>query len=64
MQEIVMYTLKEVEGMLKVTRRTLYNYLKAGEIEATKVGREWRVSREALQQFLLKRTNQRNDQQQ
>lgn len=62
MQEIVMYTLKEVEGMLKVTRRTLYNYLKAGEINATKVGREWRVSREALQEFLLKRTNQRNDQ--
>lgn len=62
MQEIVMYTLKEVEGMLKVTRRTLYNYLKAGEINATKVGREWRVSREALQEFLLKRTNQRNEQ--
>lgn len=62
MQEIVMYTLKEVEGMLKVTRRTLYNYLKAGEINATKIGREWRVSREALQEFLLKRTNQRNDQ--
>lgn len=62
MQEIVMYTLKEVEGMLKVTRRTLYNYLKAGELKATKVGREWRVSREALQEFLLKRTNQRNDQ--
>ena len=30
------YTLEEVEDILKVTRRTIYNYIKNGEVLASK----------------------------
>jgi len=57
MEDIKVYTLKEVEDILKVTQRTLYNYIKADQIKAIKLGREWRVTEEALQDFLTKGTD-------
>lgn len=56
MTEIKLYTLKEVEDILKVTQRTLYRYIKEGNLQAVKVGREWRVTHEALQAFISKGT--------
>lgn len=56
MTEIKLYTLKEVEDILKVTQRTLYRYIKEGNLHAVKVGREWRVTHEALQAFISKGT--------
>lgn len=56
MTEIKLYTLKEVEEILKVTQRTLYRYIKEGNLQAVKVGREWRVTHEALQAFISKGT--------
>jgi excisionase family DNA binding protein len=50
--QLKVYTLEEVEVILKVTRRTLYNFIKSGRIKAIKVGREWRISSENLQRFL------------
>ena len=38
------YTLEEVEDILKVTRRTIYNYIKNGDLKAVKMGKYWRVS--------------------
>jgi excisionase family DNA binding protein len=46
-----LYTLHEVEDLLKVTQRSLYNFIKDGRLKAVKVGREWRVSSEALREF-------------
>lgn len=45
-------TLAEVMDILKVSRRTLYTYIKEGKIEAFKVGDRWRVTEEALKKFL------------
>lgn len=52
MADIKVYTAEEVLGILKVTKRTLYNYIKAGQIKAIKCGREWRVTEDALKVFL------------
>ena len=52
MENIKVYTLKEVEDILKVTQRTLYNYIKGGQLKAVKLGREWRVTDEELKNFL------------
>ena len=52
MEDIKVYTLKEVEDILKVTQRTLYNYIKSGQLKAVKLGREWRVTDEELKSFL------------
>lgn len=57
MEDIKVYTLKEVQDILKVTQRTLYNYIKADQIKAIKLGREWRVTEEALQDFLTTGTD-------
>lgn len=51
MAELKVYTTEEVMGVLKVTKRTLYNYIKAGQLKAFKVGREWRVTEDALREF-------------
>ena len=51
-REIRLYTLDEVAGILQITRRTLYTYIKTGKLEAVKFGRLWRVSGSALNRFL------------
>ena len=50
-KDIEVYTLKEVEELLQVTQRTLYNWIKGGKLRAFKAGREWRVTKEALEDF-------------
>ena len=52
MAELTTYTLVEVAEILKVTRRTIYNYIKQGKMPATKVGHQWRVTGQALKEFL------------
>lgn len=56
-EDIKIYTLKEVEDILKVTQRTLYNYIKEGKLKASKVGREWRVRHQDLEDFISKGTD-------
>ncbi len=51
-----LYTLNEVEGFLKIKQRNLYNLIREEKLEALKVGREWRISGEALLNFITKNT--------
>ncbi len=46
------YDLQEVAEILGVTRRTLYSYIKAGKLSATKVGGRWQITEEALRKDL------------
>ena len=52
MQEIKVYTLDEVQDILKVTQRTVYNYIKQGKLKAVKMGKYWRIRHEDLDAFL------------
>lgn len=52
MADIKVYTLDEVADILKVTKRTLYTYVKEGKLSAVKMGKYWRVSQEALEAFI------------
>lgn len=56
MDEIRLYTLEEVQGILKLSRRTLYNYIKDGKLPAVKIGKYWRVNHEDLQEFVKQGT--------
>ena len=49
---IKVYTIEEVVNILKISRRTIYNYIKAKQLKAVKIGRAWRVSEKALNDFL------------
>ncbi|MEW5983527.1 MAG: helix-turn-helix domain-containing protein [Acidobacteriota bacterium] len=42
----------EVLGYLRVTARTLYRLMRGGQLPAVRVGRQWRVSRTALDEWL------------
>lgn len=57
MAELKIYTATEVCEILKVTKRTLYNYLRAGQIKAVKIGREWRFTEESVKEFALNGTS-------
>ena len=56
-KDIEIYTLNELEDLLQVTRRTLYNWIKGGKLKAFRVGKEWRVTREALNDFMQESSN-------
>jgi len=59
MEEIKVYTLEEIVAILSVTKRTIYNYIKNGDLKATKIGKYWRVQHADLQEFLDKGTNKK-----
>lgn len=56
MTNIKVYTTEEALEVLKVTQRTLYRYIKAGQLKAIKLGREYRITEEALKDFLERGT--------
>lgn len=52
MDEVRAYTIVELTEILKVTRRTIYNYIKGGQLRAVKIGKQWRVNEPDLKDFL------------
>jgi excisionase family DNA binding protein len=43
-----MLTVAEVAEFLRVSERTIYNLLEAGDLRGVRIGRSWRIPREAL----------------
>lgn len=60
MPEPKLYSLVEVAGILAVTRRTLYNYIKADKLKAVKIGKLWRVKEAELTRLTSQGTAQTN----
>ena len=50
--DLTLYTVKEVAIILKVTYRTVWNYIKEGKLKAGKIGREWKVAETDLREFV------------
>lgn len=48
-----LYNLAEIEKILGVTRQTLLNYIKSGQLQAVKIGGKWKVRKEALEKCML-----------
>lgn len=46
------YTLQEVAELLKVKYLTVFRWTKSGKLPAFKFGKQYRVSRETLQEFI------------
>lgn len=57
MTDIKVYTTEDALEILKVSQRTLYRYIKAGQIKSIKLGREYRITEEALREFLERGTD-------
>ena len=62
MDEIVLYSVEEITAILKVTQRTLYNYIKSGSLKAIKVGKYWRIKHQDFQNFIDNGTGEQHAQ--
>ena len=47
-----LYTLQEVADILRMNRQTLYNNISRGKLKLTKVGKEYRLTEEQLQDII------------
>ncbi len=50
------YTVQEVADLLKLHWQSVLTYIKKGELEAIKLGKGYRISQQALDSFIAKRT--------
>lgn len=58
-EELVFYTSAEVAAMLRLHVQVVQRKLQAGEIPAYRIGKEWRVERQQLLEWLERHSNQR-----
>ncbi|MBA7479553.1 hypothetical protein ES707_14987 [subsurface metagenome] len=47
-----LYTIKELEKTLPLTRLTICEYLRKGKLKGHKIGRKWYVNKEDLEAFI------------
>ena len=52
------YRPDEVAIYFSINRRTVYRWIETGKIEAVKVGKMLRIPREALENIIIKETDQ------
>lgn len=45
-------TVEETAKILKVAKITIYRYIQAGQLEAYKIGKEYRIKQAELDRFL------------
>ena len=53
------YTIPDICDLLGVTKVTVYKYIKDGKLDAVKIGRDWKVTQPALNEFLNNGTRAR-----
>lgn len=50
--DTVYYTVKEIAALLKVSTRTILDRIRADELKAFKIGKDWRVSKKNLEEWI------------
>ncbi|MFA6533174.1 MAG: helix-turn-helix domain-containing protein [Patescibacteria group bacterium] len=48
------YLVEELADDLRVSKMTIYRYIKAGKLKAFKIGKEFRIKKEDFDKFLNK----------
>lgn len=59
-EALAFYTSAELADLLRLNHQVVQRKLQAGEIPAYRIGREWRVERSQLMEWLESRSNQRD----
>lgn len=52
MEELRIYTVKEVADLLKVSKMTISRYIQSGKLKSSKLGRMYRITDDDLRKFL------------
>ena len=47
-------TLKELQELLHIGKNTALQLVQSGEIEAFRVGKQWRITRDSILKFILR----------
>ena len=55
-EKIVVYTIKDLTELLHAGKRSIYRWIAEGKLKATKIGRTWIITQEALKEFLERGT--------
>jgi excisionase family DNA binding protein len=55
MTEEIVYTIPEVCKLLKVSDDTIRRLIKSGELEAVKIGNQWRIKKASVDNLLKKK---------
>lgn len=50
--KVIVYDVNDLIDILNVTRVTIIKYIKLGKIKGFKFGNSWRVTEEALREFI------------
>jgi len=51
------YTVADIASLLSVTEKTIRDTINRGDIEAYKVGKYWRISQSAFDEYLKSNSN-------
>lgn len=51
-EELRLYSLAEAEDIVGLTAQTLKKHIKAGKLEAVKVGNRWKVTKDSLEKYI------------
>ena len=51
LQKYRLYTIKEIEPVIGKSRQSIIRYINEGKLKAIKLGNQWRISEEALEEF-------------
>lgn len=52
LEDMRLYSLAEAEDIVGLTSQTLKRHIKAGKLEAVKIGNRWKVTRDALERYI------------
>lgn len=55
---MTVYKVRELAKMLKVHPNTIFNWIYKGELKTLRVGRDYRITEEQLNQFLNKKNKE------
>lgn len=50
--DIKVFTLKEAAQIIRISSRTLHGYLLEGKLRGARIGTSWRITEEAIKEFL------------
>ena len=49
--DLRIYTVEELADKLKVSPRTIYDYIHAGKLRATRFGKKYQITQESLEKY-------------
>ena len=60
MNDIKVYTVNDIMDLLKISRRTLYTYIKDEKIKGNKIGNKWIFTEQQVKDFIEGKTEKKD----